>query len=71
MLNCGFGLFFDVWPWVFRGFSLGDFGIERHLSLIWRSWCHAHDVRCCVRFFFFRREGLGAQSVLCACCGFP
>ena len=39
-----FGLFFDVWPWVcprfFDGFWLGvscDIGIERHLSLIWRS----------------------------------
>ena len=26
-----------------------DFGFERHVSLIWRSWCHAHDARYCVR----------------------
>ena len=72
------GLFFDVWPWVFRVFRwvgwLGvscDFGFERHVSLIWRSWCHAHDVRYCVRVFFSRSEGLGARSVLRACRGFP
>ena len=56
MMNCGLVCFltsghgssavFRLVGWL--GLSC-DFGIERHLSLIWRSWCHAHDVRYCVR----------------------
>ena len=55
MLNCGLVFFMSghgssaVFRWVgWFGVSC-DFGIERHLSPIWRWWCHAHDVRCCVR----------------------
>ena len=72
------GLFFDVWPWVFRVFRwvgwLGvscDFGFERHVSLIWRSWCHAHDARYCVRVTIGGTRVLVPKRVLCACCGFP
>ena len=56
MLNCGLVCFLmsghgssAVFRWVgWLGVSC-DLGIERHVSLIWRSWCHAHDVRYCVR----------------------
>ena len=52
MLNCGLVCFLmsghgssAVFRWAgWLGVSC-DSGIERHLSLIWRSWCHAHDVR--------------------------
>ena len=52
--------------WVFREI----WALRAILSSIWRSWCHAHDVRHCVRFFFLGEKVLVPQSVLCACCGF-
>ena len=54
-----------VFRWVgWLGVSC-DFGIERHLSLIWRSWCHAHDVRHCVRVFFFLGEVVLVHNRFC------